>query len=680
MLAICAALAAASIWMYASVEASLRELRGQGLPALLEAKTKSLEVFIGERRADAERFARDPEVAAMTADLVRRARARPVDAHCASEEVALWRARADAMMRAERAAAVTAIDRSGLLVASTFEEVCGLVAHPRVAAPQLAQVFDGRTQFIRPFAADPRLVAARPYLDARPLAWIETPVRDGAGNVVAAIGIATFVDRDFEAILSAARPGRTGEAYAFDESGTLLSQLRDTRGLPGSGATPANVKGSAARLELRDPGRELDPAQVPAAQAPEWPLTRAVAEALSSAKAASGTVPLQGVLLDPYRNYRGAEVIGAWRWLPAERIGIVAEMGVDEAYAPMRYVRATVAAVLALLVLTAGWAVWTTLALARATDSPSAGRRIGAYRLERELAEGGMATVHLSHHALLKRPTAIKILKRHLTTDELAARFEREVRLVSELSHPNTIEIYDYGHTPDGLLYYAMEYVDGITLEALVAETGPLPLGRLRYIVLQVCDALGEVHRRGMVHRDIKPPNVMLCERGGVGDFVKLIDFGIVKRIDPAPDDGPEAQRALTRQVRLLGTPSYMAPERIGAPSGVDPGADVYGVGALIYFLATTRPPFDGETEGDILRDVLASPAPRLADAVPGVPAALDDLVARCLAKKPEARPRGVAEIASVLAGLDVEPWTREDARAWWEARRQAQERTGRPV
>jgi serine/threonine protein kinase len=395
----------------------------------------------------------------------------------------------------------------------------------------------------------------------------------------------------------------------------------------------------------------------------------AVAAALAAAAAAGKNVPLQGVLLDPYRNYRGAEVIGAWRWLPEERMGIVAEIGVDEAYAPLRYVRATMAVTLVLLVVTAGWAAWTTLALARATAKPAQGRRIGAYRLERELAEGGMATVHLARHALLKRPTAVKIMKRHMATDELAARFEREVRLVSELTHPNTVEIYDYGQTPDGLMYYAMEYIDGVTLDALVGEHGALPLGRLRYIVLQVCDALAEVHRQGMVHRDMKPQNVMLCERGGAGDFVKLIDFGIVKRIEAVADDHPNAQRVLTRQVRLLGTPSYMAPERVGAPESVDPRADVYGVGALVYFLATARPPFDGESEADILRDVLSSDAPRLRTALPDAPPALDDLVARCLAKKPEQRPRAIDEIVAVLSSLELVAWTREDARAWWDAR-----------
>jgi len=663
-------LAIVSLWMYVSVERSLRELRGQGLPALLEAKTKSLEVFIAERRADGERWARDPEVAALTANLARLAHARRIAEHCASEEVAQWRARVSAMMQAESAAAANAVDRKGLIIASTIAESCGAEAQPRILAPQLAQVFAGRTQFIRPFATDPRLVAAQPFLGARPLAWIETPVRDAAGNVVAALGIASYVDRDFESILSAARPGETGEAYAFDESGTLLSEIRDLRGLQRAGMLPERAAKASFGLKLRDPGLELDALSQPAGSAAEWPLTRAVAAALTAAATTDVKVPLQGVLLDPYRNYRGAEVIGAWRWLPDERMGIVAEIGVDEAYAPLRYVRAAMAVVLMLLVVTAGWAAWSTLALARATAKPAQGRRIGAYRLESELAEGGMATVHLARHALLKRPTAIKIIKRHMATDELAARFEREVRLVSELTHPNTIEIYDYGQTPDGLMYYAMEYVDGITLDALVTNDGALRLGRMRYIVLQVCDALAEVHRRGMVHRDIKPQNVMLCERGGVGDFVKLIDFGIVKRIEAVADDYPDAQRALTRQVRLLGTPSYMAPERIGAPEGVDPRADVYGIGALIYFLATARPPFDGESEADILRDVLSAEAPQLRDAMPDAPAALEGLVARCLAKKPELRPRTIEEVAAVLGALELQPWTREDARAWWVAQR----------
>ena len=679
VLALCAAVAAGAAWMYVGVERSLRDLRAQGLPALLDAKTKSLEVFVAERRTDAERWAREPRAAAATAELARRARGVDTADWCRSPEIAEWRAVVEPLLRDAGVAAVNVVDRDGHIVASTLPDICGLQAQPRAMAPQLAQVFGGRTQFIRPYAADARLVAAQPFLGARPLAWIETPVRDASGAVVAALGFASYVDRDFEAILSSARPGDTGEAYAFDETGTLLSEVRDTRGLVDAGALPRDARRAAFRLKVRDPGRELDGDAAVAQPAAEWPLTRAAAAALAAGAAATSSHALRGVLLDPYRNYRGAEVIGAWRWLPDERMGVVAEIGVDEAYAPLAYVRATLAAVLALLVLTAGWAAWSTLTLARLTAKPAAGRRIGPYHIERELAEGGMSTVHLARHALLKRPTAIKIVKRHLATDEVVARFEREVRMVAELRHPNTIEIYDYGHTRDGLLYYAMEYVDGLTLEALVARERTLPLERMRHVVAQMCAALAEAHGKGMIHRDIKPENVMVCERGGEYDFVKVLDFGIVKRIEAAADDYPDAKRALTRQLRVLGTPAYMPPERIGHPSDVDARADVYGVGAVVFFLVAGHAPFAGADEGAILRAVLANPAPRLSTLVPGVPAALDDLVARCLDKDPMARPGAVGDIAAALASLPLPPWTRERARDWWERWRDARDAAARP-
>ncbi len=564
--ALCAAIGAASAWMYFGIERSLRELRAQSLPALLDAKTKSLEVFIAERRADGERWARDPQIVGLTADLARRARGRDIGEHCRSAEVIEWRALLAPLLRDENIAAVNVMDREGRIIASSLPGICGLQAQPRTMAPQLAQVFAGRTQFIRPYAADSRLVAAQPFLGKRPLAWIETPVRDAMGNVAAAVGFASYVDRDFESILSAARPGATGEAYAFDETGTLLSDVRDVRGLHRPGVLPAGVNGTAFRLKVRDPGVDLDAGAVPANNAAEWPLTRPVAAALSAGASAQSGTPARGVFLDPYRNYRGVEVIGAWRWLPDERMGIVAEIGVDEAYAPLRYVRVTLAIVFMLLVLTAGWAAWSTLTLARLIAKPgrTAHRRVPARARvgRRGHGDGAPWTPRL-----LKRPTAIKILKRHIATDEVAARFEREVRLVSELRHPNTIEIYDYGHTHDGLLYYAMEYVDGLTLDALIARERALPLERMRHIIVQVCAALAEVHAKGMVHRDIKPANVMICERGGEYDLVKLLDFGIVRRIEEVSEAHPDANRNLTRQMRLLGTPAFMPPERIGHPS-----------------------------------------------------------------------------------------------------------------
>jgi tRNA A-37 threonylcarbamoyl transferase component Bud32 len=664
VLALATAITAGGAWMYAGVERSLRDLRAQSLPALLEAKTKSLEVFINERRTDAARWARDPRLAAATVALAQRAAA--ADA-CRSNEADEWRALLAPIQRDEGIVAVNAVNREGRIIASTLEGTCGLQTQPRTSAPQLAEVFAGRTHFIRPFAADPQLVAARPLLGTRPLAWVETPVRSAGGAVVAVLGLATYVDADFESILAQARPGDTGEAYAFDDNGVLLSEIRSTRDLRAAGLLPADAAGGAAfRIKIRDPGVELE-SETATRNPDAWPLTKPVAAALAAA-AASSNATLEGVLLDPYRNYRGAEVIGAWRWLRDERMGIVAEMGVDEAYAPMRYVRWSLGGVFALLVATAGWAAFSTLALWRMTRNPGAGRRVGAYRLERELGEGGMATVYLARHALLKRPTAVKILKRHLATDELLARFEREVRLASALEHPNTVEIYDFGHTADGLFYYAMEYLDGLTLDVLVARDGALPLGRSRHIIRQVCAALAEVHGKGMVHRDVKPDNVMLTERGGEYDFVKLLDFGIVKRVaNGGAALSRDDERTLTKQLRLLGTPAYMAPERIGHPSAVDARADVYGVGAILFYLVAGRPPFDAADQAGLLRDVLATMAPRLAALAPDVPGELDDLVARCLAKTPAERPDGVAEIVAALDALELPAWTRDDARAWWE-------------
>ena len=669
VLALVGVMAAAATWMYIGVERSMRDLRAQGLPALLDAKAKSLEVFIDERRTDAARWARAPQLREATIELARLAslRADALAEVCRGDTDAEWRRLLAPILRDEGVVAVNAVDRRGRIIASTLDGTCGSPVRARTEAPQLAQVFEGHTQFIRPFAADSQLVAAQPFLGKRPLAWVETPVRDATGAVAAALGFATYVDADFESILAAARPGETGEAYAFDESGTLLSEIRTTRGLRAAGLLPRGGDGGAAfQIKVKDPGAEL-PAGGPVQDHPdEWPLTKGAAAALAAAAGPSGT-PLQGVLLDPYRNYRGAEVIGAWRWLREERMGIVAEIGVDEAYAPLRYVRYLFAGALTMLVLTAGWAAWSTLALWRLSRDPGTGRRIGAYRLERQLAEGGMATVYLARHALLKRPTAVKIVKRHLATDELLARFEREVRLASSLEHPNTIEIYDFGHTSDGLFYYAMEYLDGLGLDKLVSRDAIPPLARTRNIVRQICAALAEVHGKGLVHRDVKPDNVMLTERGGEYDFVKLLDFGIVKRIK-SPDEvaQPDDERMLTQQLRLLGTPAYMAPERIGHPSQVDARADIYGVGGILFYLVTGREPFVESDQAALLRAALSVPAPRASSLASDIPQALDDLIARCLEKAPADRPASVAEIVAALDALDLPPWTREDAKAWW--------------
>ena len=249
------------------------------------------------------------------------------------------------------------------------------------------------------------------------------------------------------------------------------------------------------------------------------------------------------------------------------------------------------------VVLSLGAALTSATALSRLQRQFGRLQRLGAYTLERQISEGGMATIYLARHALLKRPTAIKILKKQVATDEFIHRFEREVQLASQLLHPNTVEIYDFGRTREGQPYYVMEYLDGVTLAELVAHSGPVPAGRVIHILRQVGAALREAHLRGMIHRDVKPENVMLCRRGE-DDVVKLLDFGLVKNLEHAQT------RDITKQLKILGTPRYMAPERILNPADVDARSDIYAVGAVGYFLLTGKPIFEGDNSLEITNQV----------------------------------------------------------------------------
>lgn len=273
-----------------------------------------------------------------------------------------------------------------------------------------------------------------------------------------------------------------------------------------------------------------------------------------------------------------------------------------------------------------------------------------------------MGAVYEARHSMLRRPTAIKILK---TQDPVRlARFEREVQLTSELTHPNTIAVYDYGRTPEGVFYYAMEQIHGITLEDLVRSEGPLPASRVVRILVQVCGALAEAHERGLVHRDVKPSNLMLTNRGGIPDLVKVLDFGLVKT------EGVERTTSLSGTSAVVGTPLYMAPESI-AGGAVDGRADVYAVGAVAYFLVTGKTVFEGDSAVEVCGQHLhVAPVPPSQRAGVAVPAELEELILRCLAKKPEDRPTS-ARLLDELRALRkiVGLYSDEDARRFWRER-----------
>ncbi len=285
---------------------------------------------------------------------------------------------------------------------------------------------------------------------------------------------------------------------------------------------------------------------------------------------------------------------------------------------------------------------------------------LGQYRLLEKLGEGGMGAVYRGEHALLKRPTAIKLLPPEKAGEAAVRRFEREVVQTSRLANPHTVAIYDFGRTPDGIFYYAMEYLEGIDLQDLVDIDGPQHPARVARILLAAAESLREAHGVGLVHRDVKPANVILCNRGGIADMVKVVDFGLVKEID---DLGSVEQSAIGP---IAGTPLYLSPEAISDPAAMDGRADIYALGAVAYFLLTGSPVFDLHSVVEVcaahLHQTPVPPSLRLGEELP-IP--LEKIVLRCLEKDPAAR-FDADELMKALRALALEPWTDDQARAWW--------------
>jgi serine/threonine-protein kinase len=289
-------------------------------------------------------------------------------------------------------------------------------------------------------------------------------------------------------------------------------------------------------------------------------------------------------------------------------------------------------------------------------------RQLGQYHLKRKLGSGGMGEVYLAEHGLLKRPCAVKLLRPGRAGDRRALElFEREVRLTANLSHWNTVEIFDYGRTEDGTYYYVMEYLPGLSLAELVERYGPLPPGRAVYLLRQVCLALAEAHQSGLIHRDVKPSNIFAARRGSMDDVAKLLDFGLVQ---PAPASVPPYP---VWEGRILGTPFFMSPEQAQGNRELDERSDIYSLGAVAYYLLTAQPPFDVDSGIRAMMAHAHDPVVRPSLVRPEVPADLERVVLRCLAKDPadrfqnaKAAERALAECAS------ARDWDQDRAALWW--------------
>jgi serine/threonine-protein kinase len=525
----------------------------------------------------------------------------------------------------------------------------------------LRDVLAGQSAFSAPMTEADRVGSVASDALQRPLVWFSAPVRDDGGAVIGALNIGKYADERFSAVFAAARLGETGEAYAFDLQGRMLSksrfraELEDTARLPPGRSEILNLQ-----LLDRDPDRETN------GEREGVQFTRLIESARAGRAKADGALD-SGVITEPYRNYLGHPVVGAWRWLAHFDLGVAVEVGEAEAYAPLQRLQR---AFLAVLVAAGSALLFLLVAMVRIVRlrrERDEAQRVGNYELIEEVGQGGMARVYRARHRLLKRPTAVKIIELAVANDEMLARFDREVRLASQLMHPNTVEVFDYGRTADGQPFYAMEFLDGLTLQQIVDAHGPMPPERTVHVLRGIAGSLSEAHAMGLVHRDIKPANVMLCRRGGEYDVVKVLDFGLVK------DTRSEPTRDLTRALKVLGTPAYMAPERIEHAGSADLRSDLYALGAVGFFLLAGRQPFAADNDLALAYQVVHAHPPDLVALVPALgatPAALElaRVVVACLAKDPAQRPQQATALIDLLDRLALQiPWAPAGARAWWD-------------
>ncbi len=487
-----------------------------------------------------------------------------------------------------------------------------------------------------------------------PLIVVGSAIHGESGDVLGGLFMSVRASADFTALLDLGRAGPRCDTYAFNRSGQLLSESRYESQLRKCGLLEDSPTASSVlHVELRDPGVDLTLGQAGATPAEERPLTK---------MAAAAAADIDDMDLDGYRDYRGVVVVGAWMWLEDYGFGVATEIERDQAYAALDFLGRLASGVVSLLTLLGVVAFASALAAVRLRREMSEVRQLGQYTLENLIGEGGMGRVYLARHAMLRRPTAIKTLDGQFADAAAVKRFEREVQLVSSLTHPNTIEIYDYGRTTDGVFYFAMEFVAGVTLGQLVERDGPITVSRTLWILQQVLGSLAEAHDRGLIHRDVKPTNIMLCRRGGMADWVKVVDFGLAKDLDDRLSGN------ITQSGMISGTPQYIAPECLEDASSLSPAADVYAVGATAFKLLTGRDMFMGYTTVDILTQVMHDDPPRVAETARcEIPAEVDDLIARCVQRRPEDRPRDAGEALELLRPLAARYlWTREEAESWW--------------
>lgn len=630
------------------------------LTTILNADVEALRIWMLEQGRNAELLADDEKLMSPLTELLSIAGAGP------EHERALLQSKSQSEIRTRLDARIKSQGYTGFFIVSP----AGMVIASEQDAPVGKNLGEYRKEFFdlvmksgpsvsKPYRSPLLLKDEKGEFRANlPTMFAAAPLKDNSGKSVAVLGLRVRPDLEFTQILRVAQSGKTGETYAFDQDGLFLSGSRFDDDLKRIGLL-ADLPDSQSVLtvSLRNPGVNMVAGERPALRRHEQPLTYNASEAIAGR---SGCEPGE------YRDYRGVPVVGAWTWLTEYDFGVSTEIDKDEAYAPVYILRRAFWALMILLGMAAIAIFVAMLFMSRQQKMLQAAvlqaRQLGQYSLEEKLGAGGMGTVYRARHAMLRRPTAVKLLDIHNMSDEAIGRFEREVQATSTLTHPNTIQIFDYGRTPEGIFYYAMEYLDGMNLDDLVSRHGPVSEARLVFILRQVCGSLSEAHAAGLVHRDIKPANIVLTKRGGMHDFVKVLDFGLVKSVQSAE------QSHLTSANAVTGTPLYLSPEAVTQADAIDARSDVYAIGAVAYWLLTGTPVFSGATVVEIcMKHVQERPEPPSKRAGKAISPGLESLILQCLAKSTGDRPADAAALLLRIEETTVTgAWNERAAAEWW--------------
>jgi serine/threonine protein kinase len=570
-------------------------------------------------------------------------------------------------MTSHQFAGYVLIDKTQRIISATHLELIGQDVSQYESI--LEQALNGQTTISPPFSSIVILKDESGKLrTGTPTMFVCAPVRDNSFQVIGALALRIRPEREFTHIMQLGQLGESGETYAFDKRGVMVSNSRFDEDLILLGLLPdTEYAHSITQLSLRNPGGNMLRGFRPKVRRSELPLTFMCSEAIAGRP---------GVNVDGYADYRGVPVVGAWQWLPKYELGVATEIDYDEAFRPLSILQWAFYSLYALLGISSVAIFVFTLVVSHwqreAQRAAIEAKQLGQYRLEHRIGAGAMGVVYKGHHAMLRRETAIKMLDVEKVNEAALAKFEREVQITCKLNHPNTIMIYDYGRTPEGVFYYAMEYLDGISLQELVEQYGPQSEARVVQILLQICGSLYEAHSLGLVHRDIKPANIMLNRRGAMPDLVKVLDFGLVKTVT----NGKQHQDS--HDGTLSGTPLYISPEAIQSPDFVDTRSDLYAVGAVGYFLLTGQPVFNANTlVGLFQMHVNAlpdSPSQRLCK---NVSAELEHALLACLEKSIAKRPQTARDLAAMLERVPTRfNWSYDEASAWWSRHERSQ---GRP-